>query len=287
MHEAVHVRSIHPGTSRHSRTSRRVFVAAVLCLMTGAGTAARAQRTPQDVITEMLAQERDAAVHRDNFTYLSNERSERTGGHLWTERVVETPFGRVRFLIAEDGKPLTPERIRQERSRLANDVAHPEAFQKREMALRDDELHARQMLDMLRKGFILENIQEQGSDWRIDFRPDPKFSPSGIEERVLHGMSGWLLVDQRQMRLHHIECRLPQDVGIGFGILANVKAGSNFETTKAIVEGQWRAVHIISDIRGKAAFFKTIAHNQDVTRTEFKRVENNLTVAQAVAMAER
>jgi hypothetical protein len=274
MHDAIHVRTIHSRTPRPSKTSRRVFVAAVLCLIAGVGTVARAQRTPLEVVTEMLAQERDAAVHRDNFTYLSNERSERTGGHLWTERVVETPFGRVRFLIADDGKALPPARVKLERDRLANDAAHPEAFQKREAAQRDDELHARQMLEMLQKGFILENMKEQGSDWRIDFRPDPKFSPSGIEERVLHGMSGWLLVDQRQLRLHHIECRLPQDVGIGFGILANVKAGSNFETTKAIVEGQ-------------SALFKTIAHNQDVSRTEFKRVENNLTVAQAVAMAER
>jgi hypothetical protein len=256
----------------------------VLGLIGCAGTVSRAQRSPKNIVDEMLAQEHDAAAHKDNFIYLSNERSERTGEHLWTERVVETPFGRVRLLMAEDGKPLSPERMKQERDRLANDAAHPEAFQKREQAQKDDEVHARQMLDMLPKGFILENITQQSQDWRIDFRPDPNYSPSGTEEKVLHGMSGWLLVTQTGMRLHHIEGRLPADVGIGFGLLANVKAGSNFETTKAVEEGQWRTVRVISDIRGKAVLFKTISKNEDVARTEFKRVPNNLTVAQAVEM---
>ena len=271
----------------HERTPRLFFGAAMVCLIACSGMAALAQRAPKDVVNEMLAQEHDAAAHKDNFVYVSNERSERTGGHLWTERVVETPFGRVRLLQAEDGKPLSPERTKQERDRLANDAAHPEAFQKREQAQKDDEVHARQMLDMLSKGFILDNIKPQSGDWRIDFRPDPGYSPSGIEEKVLHGMSGWLLVTQSGMRLHHIEGRLPADVGIGFGLLANVKAGSNFETTKAVEQGQWRTVRVISDIRGKAVIFKTISRNQDVDRSAFKRVANNLTVAQAVELLER
>jgi hypothetical protein len=281
MHEASQERKL------HGKTMRPVLAAAMACLLACSAAVTHAQRTPRDVVTEMLAQERDAAAHKDNFSYLSNERSERTGGRLWTERVVETPFGRVRLLQAEDSKPLSPDRMKQERDRLASEAAHPEAFQRREQAQKDDEVRARQMLDMLPRGFILENITQQGPDWRIDFRPEPKYSPSGTEEKVLHGMSGWLLVTQAGMRLHHIEGRLPADVGIGFGLLANVKAGSNFETTKAIEEGQWRTVRVISDIRGKAAIFKTISRNLDVARTEFKRVPNNLTVAQAVEMLER
>lgn len=265
---------------------RLPVVAAMACLLACSGTVARAQRTPKDVVTEMLGQEHYAAAHKDNFIYLSNERSERTGGRLWTERVVETPFGRVRLLLAEDGKPISPDRMKQERDRLAADAAHPEAFQKREQTQKDDETHARQMIDMLPKGFFLENIKPQGEDWRIDFRPNPAYSPTGMEEKVLHGMSGWLLVTQAGMRLHHIEGRLPADVAIGFGLVADVKAGSNFESTKAVTEGQWRTVRVISDIRGKAVLFKTIGKNEDVARTEFKRVPNNLTVAQAVEMLE-
>src|SRR6185312_6108538 len=168
MHEAFHGKTVH-GKTVHSKTMRGMTVAALLGFLVGAGTVLQAQRAPKDVVNEMLAQERDAAAHKDNFIYLSNERSERTGGHLWTERVVETPFGRVRLLLAEDSKPLSPERMKQERDRLANDAAHPEAFQKHEQAQKDDEVHARQMLDLLPKGFILENIKPQSEDWHIDF----------------------------------------------------------------------------------------------------------------------
>jgi hypothetical protein len=270
----------------YERNGRTKLIATMCCLVASTGIGASAQSTPQAVVNAMLVQEREAREHKDNFIYVSNERSERTGGHLWTERIVETPVGRVRLLLAEDGKPISPERAKMERERLARDVAHPEAFEQREKAQKDDETHARQMLELIPKGFILENMKEQNGDWRVDFRPDPKFSPSGIEERVLHGMSGWMLVNERQMRLHHIEGRMPQDLSIGFGLL-NVHAGSNFESTKAAYDGQWRTVHVISDIRAKAALFKSISKNQDVMRDGFRRVDNNLTVAQAVALVEQ
>ncbi len=60
--------------------------------------------TPLQVVSAMIAHEDDSKAHRDTYEFLSKERSERTGGQVWTERVVETSFGRVRFLLAVDGK---------------------------------------------------------------------------------------------------------------------------------------------------------------------------------------
>src|SRR6266436_6383310 len=82
------------------------------------------------VVDTMLTHEGNPAEHRLKYMYLSEERSERTGGHLWTERVVETPMGKVRLLLAEDGKSLSAERQAAERAKLADIVAHPDAFQK-------------------------------------------------------------------------------------------------------------------------------------------------------------
>ena len=249
-------------------------------------TAPLVAQDAKDIVNTMLGRERDAAAHKQLYEYMSFERSDRTGGRLWTEHVVETSVGRVRFLMQEDGKPLSPDRAAQERQRLAAIVANPDAFAASEKAQKDDELHARQMLELLPKGFILENLHPQGSDWRIDFRPDPNYSASGIEEKVLHGMSGYLLIDQKDIRLHYVEGRLPQDVSIGFGLLATLHAGSHFETTKTPIQGQWRTVKVISDVRGKAALFKSIAKNQDVARTQFHRLDQPLSLQQAVALAE-
>ena len=121
----------------------------------------------------------------------------------------------------------------QERGRLANDIANPAAFEAREKAQKDDEAHARQMLELLPKAFLLGDPHEQGADWRIDFKPDPQYSPSGIEEKVLHGMSGFLLIDRKDVRMHSIEGRMEKDVTIGFGLLATVHAGSSISSLKA------------------------------------------------------
>ncbi len=256
-----------------------------LVAFAASGLAAHGQ-TAKQIVQTMSANERTAAEHRGRFLYLSRERSERTHGQLWTERVVETTTGPVRELIAVNGVSLTEDKVKQEQDRLANDAAHPAEMTKRAITEQDDENHARQMLELLGRGFLLENLHEEGPDWRIDFRPDPAYSPATNEEKILHGMAGYVLVDRKAMRLHHVEGRLPADVSIGFGLLATVKAGSNFNTTKQEFDGQWRTVRTFTDIRGKAALFKSIARNQDVTRTDFRRVRDDLSPTQAVALAE-
>ena len=121
----------------------------------------------------MLANEDVAAQHKGRYAYLSKERSDRTGGHLWTEKLVETSVGKVRMLLAEDGQPLSAERIAQERGRLAGVVADPAGFQRRSQALKDDELHARTMLTLLSKAFLFGDVRKQGDELLIDFRPEP------------------------------------------------------------------------------------------------------------------
>ncbi|MES2394190.1 MAG: hypothetical protein V4555_21335 [Acidobacteriota bacterium] len=249
------------------------------------GIALRAQ-TPsvRDVVNTMIARELDEESHKPPYSYLSVERSDRTGGHAWTEHVVETPIGRVRFLMAIDGQALSQDQSGRERGRLADVVADPDAFEKQSAAQKDEEVHARQMLTLLTKGFVLENMREQGPDWRIDFRPDPAYSPSGMEAKVLHGMTGYMLVDRKDLRLHHIEGRLPQDESLAMG-LVTVHAGSNFATTKADIDGHWRTVHVVSDIRAKAVI-KSIVRNQEVTRSALHALNVAPNVVQAVAMAE-
>src|ERR1700692_1606835 len=118
------------GWSRNGEFSlNRMQVAGLVVAVVALGGCARlrAQSAPRDLVTKMVANEDLAEQHRDHYLYLSKERSERTGGHLWTERVAETNAGKVRMLIAEDGQPLTGERLAAERARMAEIAAHPEA----------------------------------------------------------------------------------------------------------------------------------------------------------------
>jgi hypothetical protein len=109
-----------------------------------------------------------------------------------------------------------------------------------------------------------------------------------MEERVLHGMSGTLLIDPAAMRLHHIEGRLPEDVSIGFGLLATIHAGSSFATTRdRLGEPDWKTTLVDTAINGRVIFFKSIAKNEHAEHSNFVHVPSDLTVVQAIAIAEQ
>jgi len=202
--------------------------------MRAEGDPAAAEATPASLVAAMVAHEQQAERHRDRFAYLSEERSERTGGHLWRERVAETAQGKVRFLIAEDGQPLSTERMAQERGRLAQIAAHPEEFVRHEQALKNDEQHAKEMLDLLPKAFVFDNARQDGDTLKIDFKPNPDYAPQSLEERVLHGMVGSVTIETKTQRLRELDGRLPQDVSIGFGLVATIKAGSRCTQAKRL-----------------------------------------------------
>jgi hypothetical protein len=108
-----------------------------------------------------------------------------------------------------------------------------------------------------------------------------------MEERVLHAMSGSLLVDPHMMRLHQIDGRLPADISIGFG-LATIHAGSNFSTTRdRLGEPDWKTTKVDTAINGRVIFFKSIAKNEHTIHTNFVRVPNDLSIQQAVALVEQ
>jgi hypothetical protein len=192
------------------------------------------------------------------------------------------------MLVEEDGRPICAERVAAERGRLAGIVADPAGFQRREQTMKNDEIHAAQMLALLPRAFLFGEVREEGGYLRIEFRPNPDYQTQSMEERVLHGMSGTMLIEPQTMRLHRIDGRLPQDVSIGFGLLATVRAGSSFATTRnPLGEPDWKTTLLDTDIDGKAIFFKAIAKKEHAEHSNFVRVSNDLSVAQAVEMVER
>jgi len=240
------------------------------------------------LIEAMLANEKAASQYRSEYSYISQERSDRTGGHLWTEKVVETPTGKIRFLLTEDGRPISPDRMAQERGRLARYAADPAALAKATQASKDDEAHALQLLEMVPRAFLFSNMREQGGNIHIDFAHDPNYDPQSMEERVLHNMVGTVVIDGKEMRLHHIEGRLPQDVSLGFGLLATIRAGSTFGSTRNPIDPpDWKTASINTDVSGHALFFKTISRKEHAEHSDFHRLPDQISVSQAVALAEQ
>jgi hypothetical protein len=260
----------------------------VLTLLTGtlpatAGLPVTPQR-PQDLVAAMIENENAAAQRHERYEYLSNEKSDRTGGHLWTERVVETAPGRLRLRLAVDGKPLSPDELQAERSRLQAIHDHPESFVKHELNTRTEEKRIRQVMDGLPHNYIFESIVLENGQWKMNFRPDPSYTPGHLEERVLHNMAGRLVIDAKDLRLVHMDFHLVQDVSIGFGLLADIHTGSNFETDRQQVDGRWHTLHVATVVRAKAMLFKSVDLNLNLYRSEFQPLDHDLSVQEAVEL---
>jgi hypothetical protein len=115
-----------------------------------------------ELVTAMLSHESYEAEHRKHYIYLSNERSDRTRGHLWTERVVETTAGKIRMLIAEDGQSINGDRLIAERARLADIATHPDLFQRQEQTRVNDEVRAKRCSSCCQKLFFFKVRTRKG-----------------------------------------------------------------------------------------------------------------------------
>jgi hypothetical protein len=124
--------------------------------------------------------------------------------------------------------------------------------------------------------------------WGCWQRPDPAYTPQSLEERVLHGMVGTLQVDVKSERLHRLEGRLPADLSIGYGLVATIRAGSNFSTEREPVPGnEWKTAVLDTDINGRAIFFKSIGKKEHAEHSDFVQIPMDTTLTEAVALLER
>ena len=208
--------------SKHSHSQlKRITVALALL-----ATIAWAQQT--SVIEKVAANEVAARQQRPNFYYVAEERSDRTGGHLWKEIVVETSDGPLRRLIAIDNRPLTADEAAAEQRRIDNLVAHPDDFRRQNQAHKDDEVRATQLLQQLSTAFILTPDGDANGCTRFTFQPKPDFRPSSYQDRVAHEMEGTVSVKQPEDRLCTLDATITHPVEFGFGMLGHIDQGGHF-----------------------------------------------------------
>ena len=246
---------------------------------------ASGQLTPLQVVTAMVRNEKQARQHRTFFRYTSVERSERTGGHLWKENVVETPDGLLRRLVEEDGKPLTPDRTAEEDRHIAALVADPEALRDADADRRADEARLEKILDILPKVFLFNADGMQDDCVRIAFRPNPAFTPSSYDERIVHGLAGTILVRMPAERLCGIEGHLIDRVSFGFGILGHIEKDSRFRVTRTPVTAtDWKSTRVEVHLDGKILLLKSISRDQDAHHSGAEPLPPHLSLAQAAAL---
>jgi hypothetical protein len=269
-----------PQSRNASLGSQGIRVALTLVLL-----AATAWPQQTSLVEKMAANEVTARQQRSHFYYVSEERSDRTAGHLWKENVVEVNDGPLRRLIAVDSKPLTPAEAEAEQRRIDYLVAHPDDFRRQNQAHKDDETRATQLMQMLSTAYVLAPDGEINGCTRFTFQPKPEFRPSSYQERVAHELAGTVSVKQPEDRLCTLEAKILHPVEFGFGILGHIDEGGQFSLArKQIDDKNWKSDRFSVHINGRILMLKSLAQNQDAVRTAIRLVPQNLTLAQAAQL---
>ena len=98
-------------------------------------------------------------------------------------------------------------------------------------------------------------------------------------------MSGTLTVAIPGHRIKTFKGRLNNDVTIGFGFLARIKAGSTFDIERReVASGYWQIAETHVHFSGHALFFKTIGTQEDEVKSDFTLVPLGTTLEHAVEM---
>ena len=238
---------------------------------------------PQDsLLQKVAANEVAARKTRPHYFYVSEERSARTGGHLWKENVVETTDGPLRRLIAIDNRPVTADEAAAEQRRIDNLVSHPDDFRRQNQAHKDDEERAAQLLQMLSSDFVLTPNGEANGCLRFTFQPKPDFRPASYQERVAHEMAGTVSLKRPEDRLCTLDAKIIHPVEFGYGMLGHIDQGGHFSLARKQVDAKnWKSNRISVHISGRILMLKSLAQDQDAVRTEIRTVPQNLTLAQA------
>jgi hypothetical protein len=244
--------------------------------------------------------ETDRRVNDYTFTQKTTEREMDDKGRLKKEKVEVyevypiADYGWVRKLIAENGAPLTPERMAKEERRVGEELEKAEreapklkAKRERERADRrakqkakagdgeEDEDGDVGIATFLRASEFVSPRRERFRDRDVivfDFRPRPGFKPSNRGESLASKLSGVIWVDPSERQVMRLEGRLVDAFKMGGGLLASVKEGSAFifEQTR-LDEGVWLPRYSQVNASARIMLFAGMSINETHEFSDYKR----------------
>ena len=239
-----------------------------------------------NTVMRMAANEKIARAEHRYFTYRSEERSNRTGHHLWTEKVVETNAGVLHRLIAVDGHALGIKEALQENTRLHEIVLHPESLRKANAEREADEQRLTQLLTILPAALLVQAGREEGGCRRYALLTNSSFHPSSIEERIVHALEGTVWVKEPENRLCGLNVEVTTPIDVGFGLLGHLNSGGYVRLRRAPVgASQWKTIQLSVHIEGKALLLASIVRDQEVTRAEIHALARSPTLQEAFELS--
>jgi len=251
------------------------------------------QISPAELVRETVANE-VAANNGPAVKHMFLSRKQTPRG-MQTHLYVETNDAMAGMLIAVNDRPLSPEQQKAENDHLAWLMNNPEQLRKKHAREKEDSERTLRMVKALPNAFRYEyagtqagepNLGKVGDELvRLNFAPNPGYSPPSREEQVFAGMQGYLLIDINEKRIAKIDGTLFREVSFGWGIIGHLDKGGYFRVQQADVgQGAWDITTMALKMTGKILLLKSISMNSNEVLSDFQRVPENFPFAKGVEL---
>jgi hypothetical protein len=235
-----------------------------------------AKQIVQQAVNSQLAADRDDNSH---WRYI------RTDDGKDKVVVVETEHGAISRHIELNGRQVSAAVLAEDNENIQRFIHDPRLQQKQRENGQHDDKSAIELLNLMPEAFVWTVASQTPDLITLSYRPNPNFDPTSMESRVMGSMSGTLTVTGQAHRIRSFKGRLMNDVTIGFGLLARIKAGSTFDIERReVAPGYWQIAETHVHISGHALFFKTIGTQEDEVKSDFTLVPLGTTLDQAVGL---
>jgi hypothetical protein len=202
--------------------------------------------------------------------------------------VIDTKDGQIARTLLINGRPLTSEQRAMDEARMKKLVDDASERAKREKRAKDDEDKLVQMFKAIPDAFIFKYDGEENGQIRLTFFPNPHYDAPNRELQVFRALSGKMWIDRAAGRLARMDGSLFEDVTFGWGLLGRLNKGGTFSVVQSKIGGDhWDITSLDVKMSGHAVVFKTINVKQMQRLSDFRRMNDGLTIAQAYQMLER
>jgi hypothetical protein len=247
------------------------------------GRAQGAAPSAADLIRAVIANELTDRLELRRWMYTIEKRQ---GNQVLTEVQVETNDGPLWRLLAIDGRAIDLSRQQEEDARINRLLHNPGEQLKVKRAHDEDEQKLETLMRLMPEAFLYDYDGAQGNLVRIRFHPNPSYSPSTYEGRVVHSLAGTVLINSQKSRLFSLSGRLVNPVEFGYGLLGRIESGGTVEIGRVEVgPSQWKTALIDIQLSGRLVLFKTLNKQEHETRSDFRAVPSDLTLTQARDLA--
>jgi hypothetical protein len=202
--------------------------------------------------------------------------------------VIDTKEGQIARTLFINGQPLTAEQRSADEARMKKLVEDSSERAKRDKRAKDDEDKLTQMFKAIPDAFIFKYDGAENGLVRVTFFPNPHYNAPNRELQVFRSLSGKMWVDRAGRRLARMDGSLFEDVTFGWGLLGRLNKGGTFTVTQSHVgQDHWEVVSLDVRMTGHAVIFKSINVKQSQRLSDFRRVRDTLTIAEAYQLLEK